>query len=264
MTMSRDFILVFSGGVVSLMTTLVVLFVIDYFYRRDQKAQADQIPSSAADRQAIQTIATPPASQTKTVEPAVQKPAVGQKPQPAVVEPPAPKPAMIEPASPAQVVDQPVQAPMVEQAQPAVVEPPAPKPAVIEPASPAQVVDQPVQAPMVEQAQPAVVEPPAPKPAVIEPASPAQVVDQPVQAPMVEQAQPAVDTKPSVKDKTRPVVVETPVAAQPKPHVADEPVKKTVAEKKPKPKAVDATSQPPRVSPPETMRKKADGSDSGK
>ncbi len=192
MTMSRDFILVFSGGVVSLMTTLVVLFVIDYFYRRDQKAQADQIPSSAADRQAIQTIATPPAPQTKTVEPAVQKPAVGQKPQPAVVEPPAPKPAMIEPASPA------------------------------------------------------------------------QVVDQPVQAPMVEQAQPAVDTKPSVKDKTRPVVVETPVAAQPKPHVADEPVKKTVAEKKPKPKAVDATSQPPRVSPPETMRKKADGSDSGK
>lgn len=35
--MSRDFILVFSGGMVSLLTTLVVLFVADYIYRRQQK-----------------------------------------------------------------------------------------------------------------------------------------------------------------------------------------------------------------------------------
>ncbi len=35
--MSRDFILVFSGGMVSLITTLVVLFVADYIYRREQK-----------------------------------------------------------------------------------------------------------------------------------------------------------------------------------------------------------------------------------
>ncbi len=34
--MSRDFILVFSGGMVSLITTLVVLFVADYIYRREQ------------------------------------------------------------------------------------------------------------------------------------------------------------------------------------------------------------------------------------
>lgn len=34
--MSRDFILILGGGVVSLMTTLVVLFVSDYIYRRDE------------------------------------------------------------------------------------------------------------------------------------------------------------------------------------------------------------------------------------
>ncbi len=41
--MSRDFILVFSGGAVSLMTTLVVLFGMDYVYRRDQ-ARASHLP----------------------------------------------------------------------------------------------------------------------------------------------------------------------------------------------------------------------------
>jgi hypothetical protein len=49
--MSRDFILVFSGGVVSLMTTLVVLFVMDYFYRRDQKNKADRPVQVAADHE---------------------------------------------------------------------------------------------------------------------------------------------------------------------------------------------------------------------
>lgn len=34
--MSRDFILIFSGGMVSLVTTLIVLFVVDYLYRREQ------------------------------------------------------------------------------------------------------------------------------------------------------------------------------------------------------------------------------------
>ena len=34
--MSRDFILIFSGGMVSLVTTLVVLFIADYFSRRAQ------------------------------------------------------------------------------------------------------------------------------------------------------------------------------------------------------------------------------------
>ena len=39
--MSRDFILVFSGGIVSLLTTLVVLFITDWVYRREhQKEQA--------------------------------------------------------------------------------------------------------------------------------------------------------------------------------------------------------------------------------
>jgi hypothetical protein len=34
--MSRDFILIFSGGMVSLVTTLIVLFIVDYLYRREQ------------------------------------------------------------------------------------------------------------------------------------------------------------------------------------------------------------------------------------
>jgi hypothetical protein len=34
--MSRDFILVLGGGIVSLTTTLVVLFITDWVYRRDQ------------------------------------------------------------------------------------------------------------------------------------------------------------------------------------------------------------------------------------
>ena len=38
--MSRDFILIFSGGMVSLVTTLVVLFVADFLYRRAQAKQA--------------------------------------------------------------------------------------------------------------------------------------------------------------------------------------------------------------------------------
>ncbi len=37
--MSRDFVLVLGGGVVSLVTTLVVLFVTDWIYRRDQARQ---------------------------------------------------------------------------------------------------------------------------------------------------------------------------------------------------------------------------------
>ncbi len=34
--MSRDFLLVLGGGVVSLVTTLIVLFITDWIYRRDQ------------------------------------------------------------------------------------------------------------------------------------------------------------------------------------------------------------------------------------
>lgn len=43
--MSRDFILIFSGGMVSLVTTLIVLFIADYLYRREQLKQVK--PESA-------------------------------------------------------------------------------------------------------------------------------------------------------------------------------------------------------------------------
>ena len=42
--MSRDFILVFSGGMVSLVTTLIVLFVADYFARREQSKKIAENP----------------------------------------------------------------------------------------------------------------------------------------------------------------------------------------------------------------------------
>lgn len=38
--MSRDFLLVLGGGIVSLVTTLVVLFVTDWVYRREQVHQS--------------------------------------------------------------------------------------------------------------------------------------------------------------------------------------------------------------------------------
>ncbi len=38
--MSHDFLLVLGGGVVSLITTLVVLFIADFFYRRDRQRKA--------------------------------------------------------------------------------------------------------------------------------------------------------------------------------------------------------------------------------
>jgi hypothetical protein len=43
--MSRDFILIFSGGMVSLVTTLVVLFVADFISRREQMKKLTQDPA---------------------------------------------------------------------------------------------------------------------------------------------------------------------------------------------------------------------------
>ncbi|HEX9074869.1 MAG TPA: hypothetical protein VF932_03785 [Anaerolineae bacterium] len=44
--MSRDFLLVLGGGVVSLITTLVVLFITDLIYRRDQARESKRSPES--------------------------------------------------------------------------------------------------------------------------------------------------------------------------------------------------------------------------
>ncbi len=50
--MSRDFLLVLGGGVVSLVTTLIVLFITDWIYRRDQararhpEASAEALPKA--------------------------------------------------------------------------------------------------------------------------------------------------------------------------------------------------------------------------
>ncbi len=44
--MSRDFLLVLGGGVVSLVTTLVVLFITDWIYHRDQARARAPAPSA--------------------------------------------------------------------------------------------------------------------------------------------------------------------------------------------------------------------------
>jgi hypothetical protein len=53
--MSRDFLLVLGGGVVSLVTTLVVLFISDLAYRRDQaresKAEHKQAPPQTGEKE---------------------------------------------------------------------------------------------------------------------------------------------------------------------------------------------------------------------
>ncbi|MDE3088433.1 MAG: hypothetical protein KGJ80_03465 [Chloroflexota bacterium] len=131
--MSRDFILVFSGGVVSLMTTLVVLFVMDYFYRRDQRAGVIQRPQPKdADQRPQSKVAEPmpgpkvvePKPQPVTIEQTPVLKVVEQKPQPAVVDltpapkvvEPKPQPAAVEPARVPKPAEQPAQKTIVDQA----------------------------------------------------------------------------------------------------------------------------------------------------
>ncbi len=52
--MNRDFLLVLGGGVVSLVTTFVVLFVTDWVYRRDQLHQ----PAKTEPVEALETLVT--------------------------------------------------------------------------------------------------------------------------------------------------------------------------------------------------------------
>lgn len=57
--MSRDFLLVLGGGVVSLVTTLIVLFITDWIYRRDQarsrKTQPRTEETQVVDEQKVST-----------------------------------------------------------------------------------------------------------------------------------------------------------------------------------------------------------------
>ncbi len=108
MAMSRDFILVFSGGVVSLMTTLVVLFVMDYFYRRDQKVGAIPPAQSKIADHAPQTPAAEPAPKPKMVD---QTPPVAAAIKPSAEKPAPSKSADWKPTK--TVVEQPVAPPVV-------------------------------------------------------------------------------------------------------------------------------------------------------
>ncbi len=65
--MSRDFILIFSGGMVSLVTTLVVLFVSDYFSRRAQTTKVDSKETQQHPAHAPESIKATPVKEDQTV-----------------------------------------------------------------------------------------------------------------------------------------------------------------------------------------------------
>jgi hypothetical protein len=264
MTMSRDFILVFSGGVVSLVTTLVVLFIMDYLYRRDQKNQMDRSTRSAADESTVQETLAEPA-RAKVAEPTVQKPAVGQtlqqvaapvvekmvdKPTPPKAAEPLTQKVIVDQATKPIVNERPVQKPFIEQPKTKAVE----QPSVEEKPQPIKVE------------KPKVVETPKPQfanqPSVGQKLQP-PVVDKPVEKPAVGEIKPKIAEPPVAEQKTQ-----TPVAGRPaeKPAVeqklkrkkSDELTPQAAAEEKTKPALIDSTPRPPNVAPPERMRKKMD------
>jgi hypothetical protein len=121
--MSRDFILVLGGGVVALVTTFVVLFIMDWVYRRDAMANADKtikVKSEAVKPPALtraEPVSAKPPMPAKT-ENASPKPITATKT--VTVSPPAPVPPKAEPAPPpvpvpaARLVENPRPAPKPE------------------------------------------------------------------------------------------------------------------------------------------------------
>ena len=171
--MSRDFILVFSGGVVSLMTTLVVLFVMDYLYRREQKSKVDRpLETTGGHEEASKTVivqapvardseskpATVQAAKANAVDLAVRQAAVEQTVKPEVHETPAQKPNAVH-TSPSNVADPvSVQATVDASKQPKTDEQSSSKTAVEQKPEP-KVEEETLTKPTVEQkAQPAVVD----------------------------------------------------------------------------------------------------------
>ncbi len=53
--MSRDFILVLAGGVVSLTTTFIVLFIMNLYYRKEDQSRAEHIDVHASERSSAGT-----------------------------------------------------------------------------------------------------------------------------------------------------------------------------------------------------------------
>ena len=97
--MSRDFILVFGGGMVSLITTLIVLFIADFFHRHERAAQTKTTvalpqPKAVASPQPVKPVVTsrpaksvaPPQPVKPVAPPQAEKPVV--PPQPPSVPPP--------------------------------------------------------------------------------------------------------------------------------------------------------------------------------
>jgi protein TonB len=115
--MSRDFILVLSGGVVALVTTFVVLFVMDWVYRRDAVKQSaaptpapKPVPAKPIAPVKVETAPPPKPIATAKVETAPPpKPIAPVKTEPL----PQPAPVKIEPAPPVIAVTEPVDDPMI-------------------------------------------------------------------------------------------------------------------------------------------------------
>jgi hypothetical protein len=94
--MSRDFILVFSGGMVALITTLIVLFVADYFYRRERERGGSTQATPSQPPATVLSAATW-SPQPSSVATLIQKFVARTKPQsnapPSVAPPGVPKTA---------------------------------------------------------------------------------------------------------------------------------------------------------------------------
>ena len=101
--MSRDFILVLSGGIVALVTTFVVLFIMDWVYRRDALKQ------SAAPTPAPKPAPAKPAAPAKVETAPPPKPIAPAKTEPL----PQPAPVKIETAPPVIATTEPVDDPMI-------------------------------------------------------------------------------------------------------------------------------------------------------
>lgn len=121
--MSRDFLLVLGGGVVSLITTFIVLFVMDWVYRRD----AQRVGSGASQHPVPQPAPAQPKSAPVTNSPKIVAPppraadnasskSRTEPIKPAIVEPTPVKPvAQVEPTPP-RVMDTPATPARVEPA----------------------------------------------------------------------------------------------------------------------------------------------------
>jgi hypothetical protein len=234
--MSRDFILVFSGGLVSLVTTLVVLFVMDYYYRHEQKSKVERPTQSTGGYEATSKPAAVQAPVSKNPDPKSVVLQVAKADQSDVTL----HPPVVELTSKPQADEESTQSPSADQTPISNVAEAATAKLVVDATPKPKLDDQPIHKSAVgPKVEPKIEEKPVHQPAVEPPVRPA-IVDQ------------------ASKPKHDEDLVEKP-AVQAMPEVkAAEPVAREVArDQESRPGAgVAAKPKPPHMVPPEKIKKK--------